>query len=79
MKLRTTATALAGASIVAGLAPVAAAQAGSDGWRFVRVYRALSACQSAGQGVVSRRQAREYRCENDYDRSGVPVLDLYVR
>jgi hypothetical protein len=79
MKFRTTAITLTGAALLGGLVPATAARAGSDGWRFIRVYRALSTCQSAGQGMVIRRQVREYRCENDYDRAGVPVLDLYVR
>ncbi|GAB2821339.1 hypothetical protein GCM10027176_27150 [Actinoallomurus bryophytorum] len=78
MTIRTAALTLAGAGVLASvLTPVAGAHA--DNWRFVRVYRALSACQTAGHGLVSRRQAREYRCENDYDKAGVPVLDLYAR
>lgn len=74
-----------GAALAMGLAPAAQAQAqtralaGADGWRFVKVYRSLSSCQAAGQGMVSHRQARAFRCENDYDKSGVPVLDLYTR
>jgi|1186.fasta_scaffold219203_2 hypothetical protein len=80
MKLRTTALALSGAGVFASALGLATgAQAGSDGWRFVRVYRAVTACQTAGQGMVAHRQARAYRCENDYDKAGVPVLDLYVR
>ncbi|MFB9840122.1 hypothetical protein [Actinoallomurus acaciae] len=67
-----------GAGVLASaLAPAAIASTG--GWRFVKVYRSLAACQSAGQSVVGRHQAREYRCENDYDKAGVPVLDLYTR
>jgi hypothetical protein len=78
MTIRTTALTLAGAGVLASvLTPVAGAHA--DNWRFARVYPALNACQTAGRGLVSRRQAREYRCENDYDKAGVPVLDLYVR
>lgn len=79
MTIRTTALALVGAGVFASaLGPAIGAQASSDGWRFVRVYRAISACQTAGQGMVAHRQARAYRCENDYDKAGVPVLDLYV-
>jgi hypothetical protein len=78
MTIRTMATVLAGAGVLT-LGPAIGARAGSDGWRFVRVYRAVSACQAAGQGLVAHRQARAYRCENDYDKAGVPVLDLYVR
>jgi hypothetical protein len=33
----------------------------------------------AGRGLVARSQAREFRCENDDDRAGVPALDLYTR
>jgi hypothetical protein len=77
--IRASLLAFAGASVLAmALAPAAQA-AGADGWRFVRVYRSLSNCQSAGHGLVTRRQAREFRCENDYDKAGVPVLDLYTR
>lgn len=75
--LALTGTGLLATALAAGLAP--AAQAGADGWRFVKVYRSLSSCQAAGQGMVSHRQARAFRCENDYDKSGVPVLDLYTR
>jgi hypothetical protein len=64
MTIRTTALALAGAGVFT-LGPAIGAQASSDGWRFVRVYRAISACQAAGQGMVAHRQARAYRCEND--------------
>jgi hypothetical protein len=53
--------------------------AGSDNWHFVKVYRSLASCQSAGKSIVGRHQAREYRCENDYNKAGVPVLDLYTR
>jgi hypothetical protein len=78
MTIRTMALTLAGAGVLASaFTPVTGAHA--DNWRFVKVYRALDACQAAGHGLVSRRQAREYRCENDYDKAGVPVLDLYVR
>jgi hypothetical protein len=78
MTIRTTALTLAGAGVLASvLTPVAGAHA--DNWRFAKVYRSLSACQTAGHGLVARRQAREYRCENDYDKAGVPVLDLYTR
>ncbi|HEY0538444.1 MAG TPA: hypothetical protein VGD53_08740 [Actinoallomurus sp.] len=63
--------------LVAGPAPLTRASAAD--WRFVKVYRSLGACQGAGQSLVGRRQAREYRCENDYDKAGVPLLDLYVR
>lgn len=76
MVIRTTALTLIGMGLL-GFASAPAAQA-SD-WRFVRVYRALNACQSAGQGLVAQHRAHEYRCENDYDRAGVPVLDLYTR
>ena len=78
MVVRRIVLALAGAGVlVSASAPVAFA--GADGWRFVRVYRALTACQNAGQGLVGHHQAREYRCENDYTKAGVPVLNLYVR
>jgi hypothetical protein len=77
MFIRTTLLAFAGAGMIASvLAP--AAQARADDWRFVKVYRSLAACQSAGQGLVSGRRARTFRCENDYDKAGVPVLDLYT-
>jgi hypothetical protein len=80
MTIRTTALALAGAGVFASaLGSAIGAQASSDGWRFVRVHRAIGACQTTGQGMVAHRQARAYRCENDYDKAGVPVLDLYVR
>ena len=76
MTIRTAALTLAGAGVLASvLTPVAQA----DNWRFVKVYRALGACQTAGRGLVSHRQAHEYRCDNDYDKAGVPVLDLYTR
>jgi hypothetical protein len=29
--------------------------------------------------MIAHRQGRAFRCENDYDKTGVPVLDLYVR
>ncbi|HZE30984.1 MAG TPA: hypothetical protein VE198_06040 [Actinoallomurus sp.] len=58
-----------------GFGSARAAESGN----FVKVYRALSACQTAGHGLVARHHAREYRCENDYDKAGVPVLDLYTR
>jgi hypothetical protein len=61
------------------LIPAAVAQASAADWHFVRVYRSLNACQVAGQSLVAHRQAHEYRCENDYDKAGVPVLDLYTR
>jgi hypothetical protein len=78
MTIRTAALTLAGAGVLASvLTPVAGAQA--DNWRFVKVYKALGACQTAGRGLVSHHQAREYRCDNDYDKAGVPVLDLYTR
>jgi hypothetical protein len=80
MTIRTTALALAGAGVFASALGLASgAQASADNWRFVRVYKAIGACQGAGQGMVAHRQARAYRCENDYDKAGVPVLDLYVR
>lgn len=59
--------------------PATGAQAGTGDWHFRQVYRSLSACQAAGKSLVAHRQAHEYRCENDYDKTGVPVLDLYVR
>jgi hypothetical protein len=77
MTIRTTLLVFAGAGVLASL-PATAAQAGADGWRFVKVFRSLSACQAAGQGLVAHRQARTFRCENDYDKAGVPVLDLYT-
>jgi hypothetical protein len=78
MTLRTAILTLIGAGVLtAGLGPVAGASAAD--WRFVKVYRSLGACQGAGHSLVGRHQAREYRCENDYDKAGVPVLDLYVR
>jgi hypothetical protein len=78
MTVRTTVLSFIGASVLASaLSP--AAHAGTDGWRFVKVYRSLSACQGAGQGLVGRHQAREYMCQNDYDKAGVPFLDLYTR
>lgn len=79
MTIRTTLLAFAGAGILASvLTPAAQAATGADGWRFVKVYRSLSSCQAAGQGMVSHRQARAFRCENDYDKAGVPALDLYT-
>jgi hypothetical protein len=63
----------------AALALIPAGVAQASDWHFVRVYRSLNACQVAGQGLVAHRQAHEYRCENDYDKAGVPVLDLYTR
>jgi hypothetical protein len=78
MTVRATVLSFLGAGVLASvLAP--AAMAGTDNWRFVKVYRSLGACQSAGQGLVGRHHAREYRCENDYDKAGTPVLDLYTR
>lgn len=80
MSIRTTLLAFAGAGVLASAAaPVAQAGTGADGWRFVKVYRSLSSCQTAGHGLVSHHRARTFRCENDYDKSGVPVLDLYTR
>jgi hypothetical protein len=61
------------------LALVPVAQANAADWHFVQVYRSLNACQVAGQGLVAHRRAHEYRCENDYDKAGTPVLDLYTR
>ena len=75
--MKTVVLTLIGAGLLASAAP-AYGQGASD-WRFVRVYKALEACQSAGKGLVARHQAREYRCDNDYDKAGVPVLDLYTR
>lgn len=67
-----------GAGVLASaLSP--AAHADTDGWRFVKVYRSLSVCQGAGQDLVVRHQARAYMCQNDYDKAGVPLLDLYTR
>jgi hypothetical protein len=78
MTVRTLVLSFIGAGVLASaLAP--AAMAGSDNWHFVKVYRSLASCQSAGKSIVGRHQAREYRCENDYDKAGVPVLDLYTR
>jgi hypothetical protein len=77
MTIRSAIPMLIAGVLVAGPAPLARASAAD--WRFVKVYRSLGACQGAGQSQVGRRQAREYRCENDYDKAGVPVLDLYVR
>jgi hypothetical protein len=77
MTIRTMTLVLTGGVLASALATGAPANA--DGWRFIQVYRALGACQAAGQGMVGHRQARAFRCENDYDKSGVPVLDLYVR
>ncbi|MDN3359581.1 hypothetical protein [Actinomadura sp. DC4] len=80
MNFRRTALALAGAMAFASvLGSAAGARAGTDGWRFVRFYKAIAACQTAGQVMVSHRQARGFRCENDYDKAGVPAFDLYVR
>jgi hypothetical protein len=78
MTIRITIATLAGAGFLAS-ALTGSAQASGDGWRFVKVYRSLGACQGAGHGLVGQRRAHEYRCENDYDKAGVPVLDLYVR
>jgi hypothetical protein len=78
MTIRTIVISFAGAGLLAS-APALAAHAGTDGWRFVTVHRSLNACQTAGRNLVGRHQARAYRCENDYDKAGVPVLDLYVR
>jgi hypothetical protein len=78
MMVRGFVSSLIGAGVLAS-APAPAALAGTDGWRFVRVYKSLTACQTAGGTLVGRHQAREYRCENDYDKAGVPVLDLYTR
>jgi hypothetical protein len=79
MTIRTHLLTLAGAALLAtALAPAAQAASGAN-WRFVRVYRSIAACQDAGKGLVAHRQARQFRCENDYDKAGVPVLDLYVR
>lgn len=57
----------------------APAYARADAWRFVGQYRSLADCQRAGQGLVDRRAAGAYKCENDYAESGAPALDLYVR
>jgi hypothetical protein len=78
MTIRMTLLAFAGAGALASVwAPLAQAQA--DDWHLVTAYRSLAACQGTGQSLVSRRQARAFRCENDYDKAGVPVLDLYTR
>ena len=83
MTVRSTMCALAGASAIASAivsvpAVTAGAHATADSWRFVRQTRTLAACNSAGRGLVMRRMAREFKCENDYDRAETPVLDLYV-
>lgn len=78
MTVRTTVLSFIGAGVLASaLSPVA--HAGADGWRFVKVYRSLGACQGAGQDLVARHRARAYMCQNDYDKAGVPFLDLYTR
>jgi hypothetical protein len=78
MTIRATVVTLIGAGVLAS-APAQIAQASAGEWHFIKVYRALSACQGAGQALVGHHRAREYRCENDYDKAGVPVLDLYTR
>ncbi len=75
--MKTTILTLIGASVLAA-APPAYAES-TAGWRFVRVFKSLETCHSAGRDLVARHQAREYRCDNDYDKAGVPVLDLYTR
>lgn len=78
MTLRAMVLSFIGAGVLAAvLSP--AAQAGTDGWRFVKAYRSLSACQGAGQDLVARHDARRYMCQNDYDKAGVAFLDLYTR
>jgi hypothetical protein len=75
MTIRTMILTVAGVGVLAtGPAPAQA-----DAWHFAKVFRSLAACQAAGQGMVAHRQARAFRCENDYDKAGVPVLDLYTR
>ena len=80
MAIRSTVLMLACATVLAPvLGPMTSAQANLQDWRFITAYRSLPACRNAGQGLVARRAAREYRCENNYTNGGAPVLDLYVR
>jgi hypothetical protein len=80
MTVNSTALALVGAAVIAS-APVmtASAHATTDTWRFVTQTKTLTACNAAGKGLVARHAAREFKCENDYTKSGTPVLDLYTR
>jgi hypothetical protein len=77
MTARSIALALVGAAAVASM--TTSAHASADSWRFVTQTRTLAACNGAGKGLVARHAAREFKCENDYTKSGTPVLDLYVR
>lgn len=78
MTVRARVLSFIGAGVLASaLSP--AAHASTDRWRFVKVFRSLSACQDAGQDLVVRHQAHVYMCQNDYGKAGVPMLDLYTR
>lgn len=79
MTIRTTLLTIAGAGVLATALAPAARAADADGWRFVRAYRSITSCQGAGQGLVDRHEAREFRCEDTSSKADAPVLDLYTR
>jgi hypothetical protein len=80
MSIRATIMTLACAAAVASvLTPATSACANLNEWRFVSVHRSLTVCKNAGQALVTRHRAREYKCDNNYTEAGAPVLELYVR
>jgi hypothetical protein len=80
MTVRTTALALVGAAVFASASVTAtSAHASFEAWRFVTQYRSLTACKNAGNDLIARHMAQEFKCENDYTDAGAPALDLYVR
>ncbi|MGH3376057.1 MAG: hypothetical protein ACRDP6_15070 [Actinoallomurus sp.] len=80
MTVRSTAFALAGAAAIASApAMTTTAHVTTDSWHFMTQTATLSACNAAGKALVARHIAREFKCENDYTKSGTPVLELYTR